>query len=134
LGREHLSKLNGMNKGTRILVIDDDPIFLHIANVVLKRDLEGNVEVFSAQNKSEIAENMQHTYDAIFIDLNMPETTGWEVIELYKEKLMNDSCAVIICSSSIDPRDQQRAQDLNDVVDKMIAKPIDTDLVRAILA
>ena len=63
----------------------------------------------------------------------MPEITGWQVIERYKEKLKSPSCNALICSSSIDPRDPSKAAEMNDVIEKMISKPIDLDLIKAYL-
>ncbi len=122
-----------MSKAYKFLLIDDDLIFLRIAKFQLQKKLDVDVEVFTAANLAQIEERMEDDYDMVFIDLNMPETTGWEVIEKYKDKLKQPSCTALICSSSIDPRDKQRAEDMSDVIDKMISKPIDVDLVKTYL-
>jgi len=117
----------------RILLIDDDAIFLKIAKLAISRKLSGVVEVHTAINLTEIEQKMEEDYDIILIDLNMPEITGWQVIDRYKEKLKSPSCTAIICSSSIDPRDLSKAAEMNDVIEKMISKPIDVDLIKAYL-
>lgn len=119
-----------MSKAYKFLLIDDDLIFLRIAKFQLEKKLNIDVEVFTAANLAQIEERMEDDYDMVFIDLNMPETTGWEVIERYKDKLKQPSCIALICSSSIDPRDKERADNMSDVIEKMISKPIDIDLVQ----
>jgi CheY-like chemotaxis protein len=123
-----------MKKVNKILIIDDDLIFLRIAGFQLQKKLEEQVvEVHTAATLGEIEEKMENIYDMIFIDLNMPEISGWEVIERYKESLKSPNCTAFICSSSIDPKDHKRAEDMKDIIEKMISKPIDIDLVKSYL-
>ena len=122
-----------MRETNRILLIDDDKLFLKIATFQLTKKLENVVEIYTANTLAEIEEKMEDDYDLILIDLNMPETTGWEVIKRYHDKLKSPSCTALICSSSIDPRDFQRAEEMSDVVEKMISKPLDVKLIKPYL-
>jgi CheY-like chemotaxis protein len=122
-----------MVKVHKILVIDDDLIFLKIAEMLLKIEFKDSVEVFTAKDLQEIDLKMKEKYDMILIDLNMPEISGWQVIERYEEKLKDPDCSALICSSSIDPDDHQKANEMNDVIEEMISKPIDVAILKKYL-
>ncbi len=123
-----------MAKTYKLLLIDDDEIFLKLAKLRFKMKLKDLVEVFTAMNISEIDQQMKHDFDMVFIDLNMPRITGWQVIEKYKNKLSLPSCTAFICSSSIDPKDHLKAANMSSIIEKMISKPIDIDYIRTFLS
>ncbi|NQX93287.1 MAG: response regulator, partial [Flavobacteriales bacterium] len=110
---------------------DDDQIFITIAKLCLEGLSEDQI-IESATNLAQIDIKLQETYDYVFLDLNMPEISGWEVLEKYKAQLSNPLSVVIICSSSVDTRDHERAHQLSDLVAGFISKPIDLDEVVAI--
>jgi len=119
-----------MSKMRKLLVIDDDHIFLKITKIRLSKKFKDRLEIHTAIDLIEIEERMMNDdYDFYFIDINMPETTGWEVVKKYKEKLKNPSCTAFICSSSIDPEDKKRAEENSDVIEKMLSKPIDPEFI-----
>lgn len=122
-----------MNKIYKILVIDDDDIFLEIAKFHLLVKLDISVEVSTAINLAEIKDKMKEDYDLVLIDLNMPEISGWQVIEKFKDKFKQSSCSVFICTSSIDPRDHKRAADMKGIINEMMSKPINIELVKKYL-
>jgi len=64
--------------------------------------------------------------DIIFLDLNMPVMDGWEFLgEFIKIKNQFDKkITLYVVSSSIDPRDLERAKSFNLVTDYLI-KPIE---------
>lgn len=64
--------------------------------------------------------------DIIFLDLNMPVMDGWEFLnEFIKIKNhLNKKITLYVVSSSIDPRDLERAKSFNLVTDYLI-KPIE---------
>ncbi|GAB5563819.1 MAG: hypothetical protein Wins2KO_08820 [Winogradskyella sp.] len=123
-----------MTKVYKLLLIDDDEIFLKLAKMRFKMKLSGKVTISTAMNASEISEQMEKSqFDMIFIDLNMPGITGWQVIEKYKDKLALPSCTAFICSSSIDPKDHLKAANMSGIIEKMISKPIDIDYIRTFI-
>src|ERR1700749_2246245 len=63
--------------------------------------------------------------DVIFLDLNMPEFTGWEFLEEFNGiyKKMKKPVDVYIMSSSINPEDRKLVNKY-DFVKAMISKPI----------
>jgi CheY-like chemotaxis protein len=64
--------------------------------------------------------------DIIFLDINMPVMDGWEFLNEFI-KIKNNfekKITLYVVSSSIDPRDLERAKSINLVTDYLI-KPIE---------
>lgn len=89
--------------------------------------------MFKAKNLSEVELKMKEQYDLVLIDLNMPDTSGWEIINKYQEELQKPTRKAFICTSSIDPRDHQRAAEMNHIVERVISKPIDVSIIESYL-
>jgi len=113
-----------------IAVIDDDSVYQFTASRTLKATQLAH-EILQFHNGKEAlsflrngAEN-QHLPDIIFLDINMPITDGWGFLEEFhelKEKLGKD-IKIYMVSSSIDPRDLNRARNIPEVTD-YVEKPI----------
>jgi CheY-like chemotaxis protein len=124
----------------RIVLVDDDDVITMIHNIVIKKALkECNIETFP--NASEalkylefLKENMFDAPDYIFLDINMPVTSGFEFAEIINEKYSDflKKCKVILLSSSIDPRDIARA-DSQPIINQFASKPLSIDSVNEII-
>ena len=116
-----------MPKNQRILLVDDDPIFLTLAELAIKKE-RSNVEIFKAFNGEEAIEFLsKEEVDAIFLDLNMPVMNGWEFLEVYSEKNQRNN-KIFILTSSIDPSDKKRAEE-NPLVSIMLEKPLNKEKI-----
>lgn len=62
--------------------------------------------------------------DAIFLDINMPEIDGWEFLQKYKELGIQHSPVVIMLTTSLFPKDLEKAKNI-DIVYKLLNKPLD---------
>ena len=63
--------------------------------------------------------------DIIFLDINMPITDGWGFLEEFHElkKTLGKDIKIYMVSSSIDPRDHNRAKNIPEVTEYM-EKPV----------
>ena len=68
----------------RIMVVDDDYSILELIQEVLRLESYA-VDFFSKTDKAIEALNLE-TYQVILTDLNMPDISGWEIVEKGKEK------------------------------------------------
>jgi len=68
--------------------------------------------------------------DAIFLDINMPRMNGWEFLDSIS--VLNISVNIYMLTSSIDPRDQEKASKFSQVND-FISKPLREDRLRLII-
>jgi CheY-like chemotaxis protein len=111
-------------------IIDDDKIYVNLVRKIIEiKKLSENLLIF--KNGLEaldyfkiILTNMteEKLPDIIFLDLNMPVMDGWEFLgEFIKIKNQFDKkITLYVVSSSIDPRDLERAKSFNLVTDYLI--------------
>jgi len=67
--------------------------------------------------------------DAIFLDINMPELTGWEFLQAYEKIDIKQSPVIIMLTTSLLTYDLEQAKQM-EIVYKLINKPLDIDLLR----
>lgn len=114
-----------------IALIDDDKIFqLTASKTILATSITDSVLQF--ENGEEalqyLKDNRSNTValpDYIFLDINMPRIDGWMFLDDYEALRPNLAKPVTIymVSSSIDPRDIERAEQ-NTNVKKYVLKPV----------
>ncbi|WP_338815678.1 response regulator (plasmid) [Bernardetia sp. Wsw4-3y2] len=122
-----------MPKFNHVCVIDDDPIYTYLTDRVMKMvDFSNYIEFFK---DGEAALNSlkprlrsgRNIPDVIFLDLAMPVIDGWQFLEEFiiptKKKVI-----IYVVTSSIDPKDMQRAEGYN-IIDKYVVKPITPELL-----
>jgi CheY-like chemotaxis protein len=91
-----------------ILVVDDEQDIRLVTRVLL--ELEGHevVDVASGAQAIELLRS-DHSIDTVFLDLRMPEMSGWEVLaELRREGLLA-GLRVVVFTAHMEPRELQRA-------------------------
>ncbi|MCB4809084.1 response regulator [Tamlana sp. 62-3] len=113
-----------------ILLIDDDLIYLKLTTHVLNKNSDNLFKVYiatSAQNGLDIIK--EKNIDFIFLDINMPVTSGWEFLDLLSPKIkQNNWPTIFITSSTVDPNEKKKAKEHN-LVHGFIEKPISNDTV-----
>lgn len=128
-----------MKKLFNILLVDDDDIFIFLTRKMLQ--LTGRVDsvtVFRSGKEAleYLSENCEGpgTPDVIFLDLNMPEMTGWEFLDEYQRYLQRcqHPPKLYIVSSSTAESDEARAMKTAGV-SGYIPKPLHTEGVRSML-
>jgi CheY-like chemotaxis protein len=99
------------------IVIDDDPINNMICSKIIKLTIPGT-EVNTFIQPEEGLEHLLSVYsktDApnaiLFLDINMPTLTGWEVMERLKDfpEEVKQRLMIYILSSSVDLQDREKA-------------------------
>ena len=127
-----LAKLNIMPPDSPIIaIIDDDKIFqLTAAKTIKSTSLTDKVLQFE---NGEVAlefirDNVGNPFvlpDFLFLDINMPFIDGWMFLEDYAllKPSLPKSMTIYMVSSSIDPRDIDRANKNNDVTGYVV-KPV----------
>lgn len=117
-----------MPKEQRILLVDDDPIFLTLAELAIKRE-QREVEIFKAGNGEEAINFLSaEKVDLIYLDLNMPVMNGWEFLEAMAARERN-GVKIFVLTSSIDPSDRRKAEE-NPLVSSMLEKPLDKEKIK----
>lgn len=114
-----------------VAVIDDDSVYQFTASRTLQAT-QLAPQVLQFQNGSEALNFLRNGVgeknplpDIIFLDINMPITDGWAFLEQFTElkARLGKEIKIYMVSSSIDPRDRNRARTYPEVADYM-EKPI----------
>ena len=120
------------------LLIDDDDV-VNILNTIMVRQT-GRVESILAIQSAEKALEALSAFQRedkwpslIFVDINMPGMDGWEFIEQFRESFSayKQKCVICLLSSSLDPRDKQKAEQ-SDMVDYYASKPLTKEVVHTV--
>lgn len=115
-----------------IFLIDDDGLVNFLNQEIIKDAFpEKNVRTFeSATDAIDTLKQLAETPNSILpqlilLDINMPIMDGWEFLEAFVQlpKTIIDDCKVVMHTSSIDPRDVEKAKSFNSVTD-YITKPL----------
>lgn len=119
------------------MLIDDDDVTLMICKLRLKKSGFCN-NVITADNGEEAVKLLEDQFklplternlpELIFLDLNMPIMDGWQFLEAFENRYLDEmpGSKITILSSSVDPIDEEKASKYS-FVTGFINKPL-TDL------
>jgi CheY-like chemotaxis protein len=117
----------------KILLIDDDKINNFLNRSVIEKHCGNECVVSEFMNPEEAFDflkacsltNHENCPDVIFLDINMPEMSGFEFLEkMEAENVRLSNTKIFILSSSLDPNDIERSKSFLSVTD-FISKPLD---------
>lgn len=119
-----------------ILIIDDYPLNLMVAKMVIKHQgafdkistcLQGQTALDTLVDH---AEDKDELPDVILLDLNMPVLDGWQFLNEFEaiKNSLTKRISIFILSSSIDIRDIERSK-LFPSVKGYLSKPLTPDMI-----
>ena len=128
------------NKTPIIALVDDDKVFQLTASRTIKAaNLTDRILQFEDGEEAlsflrENAANVETLPDYIFLDINMPFVDGWMFLDDYADLKNNlkKEIRIYMVSSSIDPRDIDRAK-RNENVREYVIKPVSREKFAEIL-
>ena len=113
-----------------VLLVDDDPVVNILNTVIIKqsgfvKEIRQADSAESALNALTLLQLEKKWPSIIFVDINMPGIDGWEFIEMLGEKFIDfkNKCVICVLSSSLDPRDRDKATQ-SPWVDSFLSKPL----------
>ena len=126
-----------MRKLQKVLLVDDDDIVNSINKVIIQHAKFAD-EIISETIASKAIDYIKEQKsngtlpELIFLDINMPEMDGWDFIDEYiKLGLEDDAPRIIMLTSSINPRDENRASLIDEITDFM-SKPLSPEVLQRI--
>jgi DNA-binding response OmpR family regulator len=109
----------------KILIIDDDPVIVKLASVVLKAR---NYDVVSASNGDDgLTMVKSENPDLILLDISMPTISGYEVCQRLKTDKYTEKIPIIMLTSEDYTEAVERAFKVK--ADDYIVKPINLSIL-----
>lgn len=124
-----------MSKIDLTCIIDDDPIYIFGAKRVLQVANFSNTFMIFKNGKDALdaleplLKQDQNMPGVILLDINMPIMDGWQFLDKFVALNTNPYIQIYIVSSSIDPRDIEKAKTY-DIVKGYILKPISLEKIQ----
>jgi CheY-like chemotaxis protein len=114
----------------KIVLIDDDPISTFVTEKLIHKNIKIPCQIFTFDNALDALKNIYKIEpNYLFLDLNMPEMTGWDFLEEFEPHHQNPE--IYILSSSVDERDISKASEYRQVK-KYLSKPLIKQYIKLI--
>ena len=105
-----------------IVLIDDDPISTFVTEKLIAKNVKEPCQFYKYQSAKRALEEIQTIKPHyLFLDLNMPEMTGWDFLDKFNSN--HQESQIYILSSSVDERDITKASQYSMVKD-YLSKPL----------
>jgi CheY-like chemotaxis protein len=122
---------------TKIYLIDDVELFNLMHQILFRKlGLEEKTITFTNPEKaldSIRSQNSSFDTNLILLDINMPEMTGFEFLEIIKKEKSMSNIDVIIVTSSTYYEDKLLAESFPDLVKDYVSKPLRIEKLKEIL-
>lgn len=116
--------------GTQILLVEDNAINQQIANELLE---DAGVNVTIANNGLEALNKLEEqTFDAVLMDIQMPEMDGLQAVRIIRSKPEFDSLPVISMTAHALEKDREKSLEAG--MNDHITKPIDPNHLMKVLS
>ncbi len=118
-------------KYDKVMLVDDDPTQLMLNKMVISKVLDTDSIVTFTDGLAALDHLATHQVDVIFLDLNMPNMSGMEVLEAIKVSRLN--IPVIMLSSSLDPAQINSCYSYENVTQYLV-KPLNPERLKRVIA
>lgn len=128
---------------TRLLIIDDDDLTLQLYDLLLdgvedisfEKAQDGTSALNLLKNISEDGTAAEQWPDIIFIDLHMPDMSGYEFVDAYLEqfdKVTQRGSRLYFLTSSISQRDTKKTREYPEV-SGLMTKPLTEEKLKELI-
>jgi len=126
---------------SRFLIIDDDPSNNFLCEIMVKKTM-AEMDIQSFLQPEIAVDYIKKEYSngnavptVLFLDINMPVMTGWDVLEMLEtfDQTIIRQLTIYLVSSSVDQMDKKRAFE-NPLVIDYIEKPVTVEKLKQILS
>lgn len=123
-------------KPARFIIVDDDVCNNMLCRFMLQQAF--HTEIVDFTNPEEAIVYISSTYHQhienpdtiLLLDINMPEMTGWQFLQWFDTLTpqVKSMIRIFMVSSSVDPRDRERAA-ANPHVKDILTKPLEAETI-----
>ena len=120
-------------KVSNVWFIDDDEVNNMLSERMIKKHFPGTKAtsfLFAKDALDLLNKKNEEMPEAIFLDINMPEMDGWDFLEIFEK--LNFTIPIYMLTSSIDPKDEEKAHQFHTVKD-FISKPLKEDKLKILI-
>lgn len=131
----HSSEISSEQAGRQgingtILIVEDDPTVVTVLQEIL---MQAGYRVDSALNGKMALEKLAgHRYDAITVDINLPDISGFDVIHSLREQRSNRHTPVLVVTGSVERGQMALEGHLEDIA--WLTKPIQSSHLLGLLS
>ncbi|WED23032.1 ATP-binding protein [Vibrio sp. JC009] len=121
----------GAFQGTQVLLVEDNKVNQTVAIALLKSQ---GIDVVLAENGKEAVEAAMGTtgFDAILMDIQMPEMDGYQAMKLIRETYSSQELPIIAMTAYAMEQEKQKCLDAG--ADDIVTKPILPEILFAALS
>lgn len=111
-------------------MVDDDELIIYLQKVLLDESgISSNpVIAYSGGEALQYLQNFSNDNQEIllFLDINMPDISGWEVLDKIKNNPLSERIHVVIVTSSVNKSDKEKARSYDNIIG-FLEKPLKVD-------
>ena len=109
------------DKNLNILIVDDEPANILLLSKILQSN--GYTNVITTEKPTDtVTLQQEHDFSLVLLDINMPELSGYEVLEQLRGLDNFSSTKIIATSGDVSPKDIKNALEAG--FDDYITKPM----------
>lgn len=124
IGKEKMKRIGfnlKLDTTVKIILVDDDPIVILLQKKLMKKvGMLDEVDSFnSGEEALDFLEDERLMLDEylMFLDINMPGLSGWQVLDTLIESKLDGKISVIIITSSIEQAEREKSKQYDQVID-----------------
>jgi CheY-like chemotaxis protein len=121
----------------RFLLIDDDDIICIVHPAIIQQTFPGSsIEIIQSSLEAleyinEMAKMNEPSPDAVFLDINLPQLNGFDLLQQLSEAAQDwlAQTRIYMLSASIDERDMERVKEIT-LIHSFVGKPLTVDFLK----
>ncbi len=121
-----------MNARRRIVIIDDTAANRYVLRKILETDT--SYDILEAGNGAAGLDLIDGTIDLVIVDINLPDMSGFELVQAMKNRLGEERLPAVINISATFMSGKDKAAGLNQGAQAYLTHPINPDEVLATIA
>lgn len=110
-----------------MMIVDDDELIVYLQALALKESgiTSKPVIAYTGNEALEYIEDISKNdhYILLFLDINIPDISGWQILDKINEWELSERVYVVIVTSSVNLSDKKKARTYDNVI-HFLEKPI----------